>query len=340
MKAAFVVDKNKVEIREIDKPTITPDEVLIRVRTVGVCGSDLHLYNGSHAFRRPPAILGHELSGEIAEVGTNVKNFKIGDRVTANPVISCGECPQCKLGLTGVCANKRVPGTPAWIGTFTEYFPIPAYLVYKLKDGVDLAQATLAEPMAVAEHILERVITQPRESLAILGCGSIGLLTLFLAKRRGYKKIICTDTVPASRDLAMKIGADAAIDPTEDGFYQKVWDMTGGQGVDVTVVAAGAPNILDQGSQITRKGGDVVLVSMITKIIPFDSYSYVFKEQRLIGAMVYTTRDFDAAVDIVNTGVDLSAFVTHRFPLEQTQEAMETLRQKNEGVVKVIVDVG
>ncbi len=339
MKAAFVVEKNKIEIRDIEKPAVKPDELLVRVRSVGVCGSDLHLFNGHHAFRRPPAILGHEFAGEVAEVGSAVGNFKPGDRVTGNPVVTCGKCHPCRLGRTGICSDKRVPGTPAWIGTFVEYFPIPAGLAYKISDRVDFPEAVLAEPMAVSEHILRRVIERPRESLAILGCGSIGLLAMFLARREGYKKIFCSDPSAASRELAMKLGADAALDPMEPDFEKRLLDLTDHPGVDVAIVAAGGDNILDQASAITRKGGDVIFVSMITKTIPINSYSYVFKEQRLIGSMVYDVVDFDKAVEIVNSGVDLSPFVTQRFPLERTQEAMDTLQRKEKGIIKVIVDI-
>lgn len=340
MKAAFVVDKQKVEIRDIPMPTHGPDEVLIKVKCVGVCGSDLHLYNGHHAFRKWPTILGHEITGDVVEVGKNVTKFKPGDRVTVNAVQTCGKCLPCRLGLTGICSDKRVPGTDRWNGTFAEYFAAPDYLTYKLDDRVDYATGVLIEPMTVAEHILERVLVEPRESLAILGCGSIGMLTMFLARRRGYKKIICSDPAKASRDLALKLGADAALDPLQPDFAKQILDMTNGDGVDVCVIAAGSDNILDQASEITRKGGDVVLVSMITKTIPVNSYSYVFKEQRLIGAMVYSVRDFDEAVRIVNSGVNLEGYVTHRFPLAETQEAMEVLRRKEEGVIKVVVDVG
>ncbi len=340
MRAAYVVDREKVEIREIPKPDIAPDDVLVRVRCVGVCGSDLHLYNGTHAFRKWPAILGHEVAGEVAAIGAAVTKFAPGDRVTVNGVQPCGKCFPCSLGLTSVCDDKRVPGSDRWMGCFAEYFPAPESQTHKIADATDYATAVLVEPLAVVNHILDRVVTEPRKSIAVLGCGTIGMLTMYLARERGYGNIIGSDPVAASRELATKLIADHALDPLHPGFTDRVLALTGGNGADVTVVAAGANAILDQASAITRKGGDVVLVSMMTKSIPVNSYAYVFKEQRLLGAMVYNGRDFAEAVRMVDAGAaKLAPYVTHRFPLAETQKAMETLRTKAGGAIKVVVDV-
>jgi len=339
MKAAVVTDVKTVQVQDMAVPEIKDDEVLIEVRTVGVCGSDLHLFLGTHAFRKPPCVLGHEVAGSIVKLGKNVKGFAVGDRVTVEPHLGCGACEFCRSGLVNLCTAKAAPGTPGWTGTFVEYFNAPARTLYKLNDTVPFEIGTLIEPLAVAVHALSRAVAHDRDAIVILGTGTIGMLSLVVAREMGFKTIICTDTAPFNREMAVKLGATVALDPLNEDVAAKVKAMTGGRGADIALVCAGAPNILDQASQCVRKRGEIGLVAMITKPIPFYCYSIVFNEQTLYGAMTYETRDFVKAAKMVNEGLDLSAFVTQRFPLAQTQEALDTLLNKKGNVIKVIVDV-
>ncbi|RIW29181.1 alcohol dehydrogenase [Bacillus salacetis] len=339
MKSAVVVEPNKVEIQNIDIPKTGDNEVLIKVKTVGVCGSDLHLFHGTHAFRNPPAILGHEIAGEIVEVGEGVTKFKVGDRVTVEPHIGCGECEYCKKDLLNLCTGKKAPGTPGWIGTFSEYFNAPEQTVYKLEDNVPYEIGTLIEPLAVGIHAISRIAVQERDTIAILGSGTIGLLTLVAAREAGFKNIICTDTQQFNLDMAEKQGATLVLNPIKDNIEEKVKEFTNGRGVDVAIVAADAPVIVDQASSIVRKRGEVGIVAMITEQIPVNTYNFVFNEINLFGAMTYETKDFAKAAELVNNGLDLSDFITQRLPLEESQEALDILSKKKENVVKVLVEV-
>ena len=337
MKAAVVTGTKCVNVQDVEVPSIKDDEVLIKVKTVGVCGSDLHLFQGTHAFRKPPAVVGHKIAGEIVKVGKYVTKFKIGDRVTVEPQIGCGKCEFCKAGRVNLCPDKAAPGTPKWIGTFVEYFNAPEKTLYKLGDNVSYEEGTLIEPLAVAVHALSRATVKTRDSIVILGSGTIGLLSLVVAREMGFKTIICTDTAPFNREMALKEGATAALDPLSEDVVAKVKELTGGRGADLALVCAGASNILDQASQCVRKCGEVGIIAMITKDIPFYCYTMVFNEQTMYGAMTYETRDFVKAAEMVNGGLNLKNFVTQRMPLAQTQEALDTLLQKKEHVVKVIV---
>lgn len=339
MKAAFVVDECKVEIKDIEKPEIQDDEVLIKVRTTGICGSDLHLYKGTHAFRKPPVILGHEVAGDVVEIGKNVTKLKVGDRVTVEPHIGCGECEYCKKNLVNICLNKKAPGTPGWIGTFAEYFNAPESVVYKLNDDIPYEIGTLIEPLAVAVHAIERISVPEKDNIAILGSGTIGLLTLVVAREAGYKNIICTDTQQFNLDMTKKLGAALTINPLEDDVEEKVNRFTNGKGVDVVLVCAGAPGIVDQASSITKRRGEVGIVAMITEQIPVDTYQFVFNEINLFGAMTYETKDFVKAAEMVNNGLDLSDFVTQRLPFEDTEDGLRILDEKKENVIKVIIEV-
>lgn len=339
MKAAMVTATERVSIQDVEEPIIKDDEVLIKVRTAGVCGSDLHLFQGTHAFRKPPAVLGHEVAGDIVKVGKNVSKFKVGDRVTVEPHLGCGACEFCRQDLVNICLHKSAPGTPSWTGTFVEYFNAPEKTLYKLADNVSYEVGTLIEPLAVAVHALERATVRSRDSIVILGVGTIGLLSLVVAREMGFKTIICTDTAPFNREMALKSGAAAALDPLVDDVEAKVKELTGGRGADLALVCAGADGILSQASACVRKRGEIGLVAMITRKIPFYCYGMVFNEQTMYGAMTYETRDFVKAAAMVNGGLDLSAFVTQKLPLEKTQEALDILSQKKEHVVKVIVTV-
>ena len=339
MKAAFVVDECKVELRDIDVPAIADDEVLIKVKTVGVCGSDLHLFKGTHAFRKPPVILGHEIAGEIVEVGENVSKYKVGDRVTVEPHAGCGECEFCKQNLVNICTNKKAPGTPGWIGTFSEYFNAPEKYVYKIEDHISYEIGTLVEPLAVAVHAIDRITVAEKDSIAILGSGTIGLLTLVAAREAGYKNIICTDTQESNLEMAKKLGATLVLNPLKEDVVAKVREFTGDRGVDVALVTADAAVIVDQAASMVRKRGEVGIIAMITEAIPVHTYSFVFNEITLFGAMTYETKDFAKANEMIMNGLDLNDFITQRLPLAESQQALDILNEKKEHVVKIIVEV-
>jgi L-iditol 2-dehydrogenase len=339
MKAALVTDVEKVSIEEIECPSIKDDEVLIKVRTVGVCGSDLHLFRGTHAFRKPPAILGHEIAGDVVEIGRSVKHVKVGDRVTVEPQYGCGECAFCRQGLVNLCAGKVVPGTTKWSGVFVQYFNAPEKVVYKLSDAVSYKMGTMIEPLAVAVHAFRKATVKEKSCLVILGSGTIGLLCLVVAKRLGYREIICTDTARFNLDMALRYGATLAINPLETNVVDAVKKLTDGKGTDLALVAADSSNILDQATACVGKCGEIGIIAMITEKIPFYSYQIVFNEQTMYGAMTYTTGDFGEAADMINGGLDLTDFVTQTVDIEHTQEGLDILSQKKENVVKVMVEL-
>lgn len=339
MRAAYIVEPRKVVIKDVSVPALKDDEVLIKVKTVGVCGSDLHLFKGTHAFRKPPAILGHEVAGDIVEIGKDVLNFKIGDRVTVEPQMGCGECEFCKQDLVNLCTGKKAPGTPGWIGTFVEYFNAPEKTVYKINDNVSYEMGTLIEPLAVAVHAIDRITVAEKDTLVILGSGTIGLLALVAARGAGYKNIICTDTQEFNLKMALKQGARLALNPLKEDVAAKVKEFTGGRGADVAIIAADSKIIVDQASAMVRKRGEVGIIAMITEKIPVDTYSFVFNEQTLFGAMTYETKDFAKAAKMINDGLDLSDFLTQKIPMEESQKALDILNEKKENVIKVIVEV-
>ncbi len=340
MKAAFVTDIKKVDIRDIAYPVIAENEVLLKTKVVGICGSDLHLFRGTHPFRHAPAILGHEISGEVIGIGAKVTRFHVGDRVTVEPQVGCGQCEMCRQGYVSLCGGKKVPGTAKWIGTFCQYFPADERTLYKLEEHTSYEMGALAEPLAVAVHALNHAQTKAG-TLVILGGGTIGQLLLAVARHKGYDQIIVTDTAPFNREFALAHGASAALDPLKEDVPMRVKELNGGRGADFVIVAAGAPGILDQACSCLNKRGELCLVAMITEKYPFYSYAVVFNELKVYGSMCYEPKDFSEAVGMINGGLDLEDYATQVLNgLEEAQKGLDILSEKKENCVKVLIRVG
>ena len=349
MKAAFVIDEKrpdgnyKTAIREIDKPVLKPNQVMLKNKYVGICGSDLHVFTGQHAFRHPPVILGHEMSGEIVEVGSAVTKFKVGDRVTVDPTIPCGECSCCKNGLPNLCTHRQAPGTGDWIGCFAEYFPADEVCVHKLADTTPYDIGALTEPMSIGCHVLSRIQSTKRDSMCILGAGTIGLSVLYLAKLAGFQKILVSDIAPYNLSMAKEFGATVCINPMEQDLDKAVQEMTGGEGVDVTVDAAGAPGGLNSASINTRRGGEIVVVAMATRPQEFVSYNIVFREQTIRASQLELPEDFQASLDIINNPANhamLRKFITHCLPMEEVETGLELLTKRGEKKdIKILIQV-
>lgn len=339
MKAAVLVDTGKIEIKENDIPEIKDDEVLIKVKYAGVCGSDLHLFKGKHPFRKPPVVLGHEVVGDVVEIGKNVNKFKLGDKVTIEPHKGCGHCEYCEKGLVNLCLNKSAPGTGYWTGTFVEYFNAPEKYVHKVKDEASYESAVLAEPAAVSIHALNRFESHG-DTLTIIGMGSIGLLALKVAKSQNlYKNIICVDLDEFTLKEAKENGADYIINPSKESMVEKVLSITNNEGCENILLSTGYPKILTEAGKIAKKRGQIVLVAMITDDIPYYSYDLVFKELKLIGAMTYTSKDFEEAIELINNDIGWESFVTKKYPIDESQDALELLRDRTEDTVKILIDM-
>jgi L-iditol 2-dehydrogenase len=177
MKAVYVEAPYKVVVKDVAEPELRDHDVLIKVKMTGICGSDIHTYKGLHPFRKPPVIIGHEVSGEVVRTGKAVQRIKPGDKVTVEPQAGCGSCEYCLTGHSNYCENRSAPGVKGWYGTMAEYFAAPEHCVFVLPDIVDLEQGVLAEPLAVGIHAARKSNIQLGDKVAILGAGPIGLLT-------------------------------------------------------------------------------------------------------------------------------------------------------------------
>lgn len=341
MKAAFVVEPGNVEIRQIDTPAINDDEVLIKVETAGLCDTDLWLFNGTHPNIKLPAILGRQLSGDVVRIGRNVKGIRMGDRVAVEPHRGCGVCTMCKRGLETLCANKIVPGTPTWTGAFVEYFNAPAKGVHRLNDNVEYEQGTLIEPLALAIHAVNRITQKQKNAIAVLGSGTAGLMALIAAHEAGFRHIVYTDAQAFHLAIAIRHGAKLALNTASEDIVSKVLAFTDGKGADVVLIAADADReiAVDLSLAMTREGGEVGILSTGQQPVFVDASRHASGDFSRFFVRAYRHRDFTSAVRMVNRGLDLHDFFTHRFPLSQSQQALETYGAGEEPVVKMVVDI-
>lgn len=254
MKAVFVDDAEKINIKEIDIPVVKDNDVLIKVAVAGICGSDIHTYKGLHPFRKPPVVIGHEVAGEVVSVGQAVKRVQVGDRVTVEPQIGTGESEGVMTGQANLSDKRLAPGMGDWLGTMAEYFVSPEAQVIKLPDAVSYEKGVLVEPLAVGVHAARKGDIQPGDRVAILGAGPIGLLTLIAVKAKGASHVVVTDVLDYSLDVAKQMGATAAINIKGKPDWIEEAKSQVGRSFDKVLITAGVPGIVNDSLNLLKKG--------------------------------------------------------------------------------------
>ena len=284
-------------------------------------------------------MLGHEISGIVDQIGENVKRFKPGDHVTVMPQISCGNCPACKSGMVNICSSKILPGTVNWNGTFADYFIAPETVTFNLKD-VPLDLGCIVEPIAVANHVVERFPNNHSDELIILGSGAIALMVLIIARKVGFTKIMTTDIDDRNLELARELGATATVNVNKEDVISKSKEYFGNSGVQNLVIGAGSNDILEQAINIVKPGGNIVYYAMITNKMTLNTYPIVFKELDVRGSLNYTQDDFIKSINILSHNGELfQKIITKCFNFNEAKEAFEILDKRKEFIVKSILKV-
>jgi len=331
--------RGKVELREVPEPSPGPDEVMIEVKAAGICGSDLHIYDGDIRLPiRPPVIMGHEFSGVIAEVGSSVTKWRPGDRVTSETSIHvCGECLPCRTGNYNICAEKRLLGY--WFdGAFAEYCIVPSRLVHRLPDNVDFPSGALCEPLACCVNgVIEKTCIHPGDTVVIAGPGPIGLLSLQIAKAQGASVILCGLSRDAERlRLGEKLGADSAINVEEEDPIQVVKEMAGGEGADVFIECSGSPNAVRMGLQLVRRGGQYTQIGLVGGPFSLDFGLIAYKEVTVRGSLGQRWTSWRTALRMLSDGlVRAKPLISDVLPLSKWEMGFQKARRK-EGV-KIIL---
>lgn len=339
MKAVFVEDAEKISVKDIEVPELKPNEVQIKVKVAGICGSDIHTYKGLHPFRKPPVVIGHEVAGEVVEVGASVTKFKIGDRVTVEPQIGTGESEGVMTGNVNYSDTRLAPGMGDWLGTMAEYFASPEEQVIKLPDSVSYDQGVLVEPLAVGVHAAFKADVQPTDRVAILGAGPIGLLTLIAVKAKGVKDIVVTDVLDYSLQVAKEMGASEVINIKDNTNWIHDAKQSLDKGsFDKVFITAGVPGIVNDSLHLLRKGGRVVTVAMFHGQQSVDIEQLQQNEKEIIGCMTYNRPDTEEALEIIASGkLDVEKVISHKLHYEEAGRGFTIVDKKKDKSVKVLV---
>jgi (R,R)-butanediol dehydrogenase/meso-butanediol dehydrogenase/diacetyl reductase len=340
MKIANWYGGGDFRIEEVPKPKIRDNEVLVAVKAASICGSEVHAFTGVSKRRQEihglPLVMGHEFSGEVVEVGKDVKYISVGDRVSVNPIVTCGKCEQCITGRTNICKNFVLLGLHV-NGAFAEYVPVPAENCYKIPDTLSFEEVALIEPCSVGVHAVNIARLELGDDVAILGAGPIGLMALQAAKCAGAGRIFIADVVPFRLDMAKKMGADIIINPAEEDSVQKIMELTNGEGVDVAIEAVGVQRTVQQAIDIVKKGKTVVVAGMMEKIMAVGMLNVAQNEVRIQGDYGYTKKEFASSLKLVSANkINLKPMITHVFTLNEIVKGFEVLVQKKD-VMKVII---
>lgn len=340
MKAAFLKKPGKIEIEELEKPVPGPGEVLVRVCSVGVCGSDVHYYRhgriGSYVVQKP-LVLGHECSGEVVEAGPGVKGLSVGTRVTIEPGIPCRKCWHCKTGRYNLCPDVSFMATPPVNGAFAEYVTVPEDFAFRLPENVSFDEGALIEPLAVGLYSMERARVRPGEGVVVLGAGPIGLVTLQGAKAHGAHPVIVTDKSSYRLSIARKLGADMVVSALEDDHVRRILECLGGE-ADVVVEAAGAVATIQQTWTLVRRGGRVVFIGLPSQdVVGFNFAELSRKELDILGVFRYANA-YPRAIQLVERGIiHLKPLMTHHFSLLEARDALELADLQKDEAIKVMV---
>ena len=343
MKAAVLYKPMDLRIEDFPMPEIGPDDVLIRVKICGICHSDYLYWKygriGDYVVKEP-LILGHEFSGVIEEVGENVTTLKKGDRVVVEPGVPCRRCHYCKTGRYNLCPHMKFMATPPVHGAFAEYVSSPYDFVFKMPNNMTFEEGALIEPLSVALWSIKRGNITPASSVAILGAGAIGLITLEALKSIGVTRIYVVDRNDWKLNLASKLGATATFNSLKDDVVKSILSVTNGEGVDVAIETTGAEEIVKQTVKIVRNGGVIVLVGFYNKSeISFPLIDVIWKELDIRGQIRYVNM-FPIGIELVSKGrVNVKQFITHKLPFNEIEKGFRIMDEKKEKFIKIQVQI-
>ena len=337
MKASYFLGKGSFEVRQAPELHPGPGEVVIKNMVCGVCGTDVHIFHGEpgSADVNPPVVLGHEYSGEVVEVGEGVTALKPGDHVTVDPNIYCGECVYCRNGKKQLCETMQAVGVTR-DGGFGEYSLVPAAQAFKLGDSVPYEAGAMAEPVACCLHGIDLAGIKAGDRVCIVGGGAIGLIMLQLAKLSGASTLVLSEPNEKRRQVALSLGADAAIDPTAPDA-RSAYEAALGDGADVVIECVGNNAAVKSAFQLAKKGATIVLFSVPKVDATFDLPLFdVYKKELTIRGSFVNPDTHERAVRLINSGkLDFTSIITHRFNLDQLPEAIAM--QMSSESIKVVV---
>ena len=341
MQALLLSQYRQLEMVQAPMPPLAEDEVLLRVAACGICGSDVHGYDGSSGRRIPPIIMGHEAAGTIAAVGSTVQGWQVGQAVTFDSTLYCGECAFCLRGQVNLCDNRQVFGVSCGDyrreGAFAEYVRVPHHIVYKLPESLSFAEAAMLEAVSVALHAVRISSPHGHDAALVIGAGMIGLLTLQATKAMGYKNVIVADVDATRLAMAEAVGADHVIHASGQELIAQVMKLTNHRGVDVAFEAVGRNETVSAAIDAVRKGGTVTLIGNITPEVTLPLQKVVTREIRLQGTAA-SAGEYPLAMELMIAGkIQVLPLITAVAPLEDGPQWFARLHAREPNLMKVVL---
>lgn len=329
----------KFEVRDMSFKPVEKHDVLIRVHACGVCGTDVHIYHGEEGSApvNPPVVLGHEFSGEVVEIGSEVNNVEVGDHVTLDPNMYCGMCMPCKMGKKQNCKHLFALGVNV-NGGFAEYAIAPDKQCYKLKKTLDYNIGAMAEPLACAIHGIDKAGIVPGNSVLIVGGGTIGLFMVQLARLSGASTIVISEPIEMRRRIALEIGADYAIDPIHSNVATEMRNYVNSDGADIVIECVGKPFAAEQAFQAAGSGATIVFFSVpaTDSKVQFPMFD-IYKKELTIRGSIINPDTHQRAVNLLNSDrLIIDKLITHHYDLEHLEDAI--LMQMSNESIKVVVN--
>lgn len=328
-----------IEFREVPVPQPGPGEVLVKIKRIGICGSDIHVYHGKHPFTSYPVTQGHEVSGQIVALGEGVSGLHVGQRVTIEPQVVCGKCYPCRHGKYNLCEELKVMGFQT-TGTASEYFAVAAEKVTPLPEGMTYNEGAMLEPLAVTVHAARRFPEMKGAKVAILGCGPIGILLAQSCKALGAATVMITDISEKRLELARACGVDFAVNTGKQDFGAVLVECFGRDKVDVIYDCAGNDTTMGQAIKYARKGSKIVLVAVYAGMATVDLAVLNDHELDLDTTMMYRHEDYVEAIRLVSEGsIQLKPLMTKHFAFRDYLAAYQYIDAHREQTMKVLIDV-
>ena len=340
MKAMVLSEYKHLEMADMPQPAPGEGEVLVRVAACGICGSDVHGYDGSSGRRIPPIVMGHEAAGTVAAVGEGVAGFRAGDRVTFDSTLYCGECTFCRRGDVNLCDRRQVLGVSCGeyrrAGAFAEFVTVPERIVFKLPDAMSFAEAAMLEPVAVALHAVKMSEVRGGETALVIGAGMIGLLTMQAARAAGCGRVLIADVDATRLRLAERLGASEALHVSGAELTHEVVQRTGA-GADVVFEAVGRNETVLAAIDSVRKGGTVTLIGNITPQVTLPLQAIVSRQLRLQGTAA-SAGEYPEAIAMMSRGeIEVKPLITAVAPLEEGPRWFERLYAHEPNLMKIVL---
>ena len=334
-----MVAPGEITFREAEIPAIGENDVLVKIRKIGVCGSDIHVYHGKHPFTKYPVTQGHEVSGSVVDFGKNVTGLKAGQKVTIEPQVFCGKCYPCTHGRYNLCENLKVMGFQT-TGTASEYFTADASKVTALPENMTYSEGAMIEPLAVTVHAVKRAGDVSGKKIAVLGAGPIGNLLAQSAKAMGAAQVLITDLSDYRLELAKKCGADFAVNTGKQDFGEALVSAFGPDKADVIYDCAGNDVSMNQAIRYARKGSTIILVAVFAEMAKVDLAVLNDHELDLNTTMMYRHEDYLDAIRLAGEGkIALKPLMSRHFPFRQYNDAYQYIDANRETTMKVLIDV-